>query len=136
MEEAIHANDVSRRQGWEVFNERFDQGAKPQSVITSPAFPSPPLPYLTDTLSILLPLAFLGSLFFAWRKRQTLLGVVYLTPTLIYSAALAWLLADNSRFLMTTSVYSVAGLSALWAATDRRAAPRYRLDEHHAIDLT
>jgi hypothetical protein len=136
VDRLIHWNDISRNEGHAAFNERFNEGHKPQSVITSPAFPSPPLPYVTAALSFLLPVALLGSILLSVRKRQWLLGVVFVAPTLLYSAAMAWLLADNARFLMTTSIYSVAGLCALWAANDRRIGSRYRLDQHYVVDDT
>ena len=119
VDEAIHVNDVSRQQGWEVFNDRYNEGSKPQSVITSPAFPSPPMPYVADTLRLLLPAALIGICVFAFRRRQYWLASVYLVPVVAFSAALAWILADNVRFFMTTSVYAVAGLSALWASGAR-----------------
>jgi hypothetical protein len=115
VDEVIHADDVSRREGWDVFNDRYNRGSKPQAVITSPLFPSPPLPHVSDTLRLLLPAALLGSVLLSLRKRQALLGSVFLVPPLAYAAALAWLLADNGRFLMTTSTYAVAGFCALWA---------------------
>jgi hypothetical protein len=134
VDPAIHWDDVSKNQGWDVFNDRYNNGAKPQAMITSPVFPDPPLPYVTTLLKWLLPVALMGTLVLALFKRKRLLGITFLAPTILYSAALAWLLADNARFLMTTTIYAVAGLCALWAVSDQRVAPRYRLDERHAID--
>lgn len=134
VDAAIHWDEVSKNQGWDAFNDRYNNGARPQAMITSPVFPDPRLPYVTTLLKWLLPLALVGTLMLAVFKRKRLLGITFLAPTLLYSAALGWLLADNARFLMTTTVYAVAGLCALWAVSDQRRAPRYRLDEHHAID--
>ncbi|HEY7469074.1 MAG TPA: hypothetical protein VIC07_06045 [Acidimicrobiia bacterium] len=132
---AIHVNDVSRREGQGVFNDRYNGGSRPQAVITSPAFPSPPLPYVTTALGFVLPVSLLGTLVLAVRKREILLGSAFLVPTIIYAIALAWFLADNARFLMTTSLYSVAGLCALWSSPVRAPRRLYRLEqlEHEQI---
>lgn len=120
VEDAIHVNDVSKRQGRDSFNERYNEGHKPQAMITSPVFPAPPVPYVADLLGVLLPVALATTWVLAIRKRQAALAVVYAIPVLVFSAAVAWVLADNVRFLITTSVYAIAGMSALWAASDRR----------------
>ncbi len=120
VDDAIHVNDVSRSQGRDLFNEHYNEGHKPQAMITSPVFPAPPIPYIADLLGVLLPVALVTTWVLAIRKRQVTLAVVYAIPVLVYSSAVAWVLADNVRFLMTTSVYAIAGMSALWAASDRR----------------
>ncbi|MGH8913531.1 MAG: hypothetical protein ACRDZM_03350 [Acidimicrobiia bacterium] len=133
VDAAIHWDDISKNQGWEVFNDRYNEGAKPQAVITSPVFPDPPLPYVTTTTRAFLPLSLLGILLLALLIRKRLLGVSFLVPPVVYYAAHGWLLADNARFLMTTTIYAIAGLSALWAHSGLSEGPRYRLDDH-AID--
>ena len=119
VDDAIHVNDVSKQRGWDVFNDRYNEGHKPQSMITSPVFPSPPLPDVADLLRILLPFSIITTWVIAVWKRRVMLAAVYSIPVLVYSVAIALVLADNVRFLMPTSVYAIAGLSALWSASDR-----------------
>ncbi len=134
VEEAIHWNDVSDDEGWSVFNSRYNDGVRPQAMITSPVFPSPPLPYVTSLLRWLLPVSLGGTLILMLLSGRRLLGLIFLVPPLAYSIVMAWILADNARFLMTTTIYSVAGLSAMWAVAALRHGPRYRLARNHAID--
>ncbi len=134
VESSIHWNDVSEDQGNQVFNDRYNGGLRPQAMITSPVFPEPPLPYVTSLLRWLLPVSLLVTTGLSLYTRRRLLGVVYLLPPLAYATAMAWLLADNARFLMTTTIYSVAGLSALWATLRGGSDPPFRLSGHHGID--
>ena len=123
VDDAIHVNDVSRLEGRAMFVDRYNDGHKPQAVITSPLLPGLPLPYLSALISVLLPLSLIGVVYLAARKRRWIEAMMFVLPVLVYSAYLSWFLADNVRFLATTSLYAVSGLCALWAMAPRRVYP-------------
>jgi len=104
------------RRGGEAFAERYNDGQLPQAVITSPVFPRFPSPYLRVMLSFMVPAAMVGVFVLAVYKRRLWMGLAYLAPVLVLAAAMGWILMDNVRFLLSGSVYGIAGFSALWDA--------------------
>ena len=117
VDAAIYRNTLAASEGPEAFDSGFNEGHRPQAVVTSPAFPDSPVPYVQDVLNFLLPLAIMGTLFLTVRNRQWWLGLAYLIPVFALSAAMGWILMDNVRFLLPASMFGVAGFSALWSSS-------------------
>jgi len=128
VDDAIHVNDVSRTQGWNAFNTTYNDGKKPQSVITSPLVPSLPHLYVSDFVRLLVPLGALALVGLAVWKRRIDLGLVYLIPFLAYAALAGWNLADTMRFMITPSAYLVSGCCALWAERSGRITSDWNLN--------
>ena len=121
VDDAIHVNLVSQTQGRDVFIDTYNEGHKPQAVITSPLFPRVPLPYVSTLVAVLLPVSLVGIAVIGWRKERWIEAAMFLVPVLVYSAYLSWFLADNVRFLITTGVFAVSGFCLLWAMPPRSA---------------
>lgn len=124
LDEAILRNTYGMENGVRAFAERYNDGRLPEAVITSPAFPILPSPGLQGVLSVAVPASLIGLSALAALKRRYLVGAMFLLPALVMSAAMGWLLLDNVRFLLPTSVFAVAGLSAVWASPPRRDSVR------------
>lgn len=120
LDEAILRNTFGMENGVRAFAGRYNDGHLPEAVVTSPAFPMLPLPGLQDVLSIAFPASLIGIVALAGMKRRYLVGAIFLTPALVMSAAMGWLLLDNLRLVLPTAVFAIAGFCALWAVPHER----------------
>jgi hypothetical protein len=107
IDEAMHANRVSRREGIPAFSESYNQGTIPEAVITSEGALRLPLPDGRKPVAILLPIALVVMAVGIFRPNARVAATVGLLSVVMYAAAMGMVRADNYRFLVTTSVFGL-----------------------------
>ena len=112
----IYLNQYAMRQGRERFVNEYNDGMPVGAVITDPVGMPSPLPSARDLASWMVPISLvvmaIGLAFPSTRP----LSAIGLIVVLAFALGVGWLRADNFRFLITTSAFSIAAGSGVLAA--------------------
>ncbi|HEY5890102.1 MAG TPA: hypothetical protein VIW94_05330 [Acidimicrobiia bacterium] len=123
IDESINRNSLAIARGTQAFADEYNDGVLPQAVVTSAIFPTYPSPGVQSLFAYLLPVTWIGLMVLTLKKRRYTMGLIFIVPPLTMALAMGWLLVDNTRLLMTTSVFAVAGLSGLLEARNLPRSP-------------
>jgi hypothetical protein len=103
-----HRNRMSWNEGPDAFENRFNRGRPLGAVITDDLVPRLSFPYYATPLRWLLPLSLVVGVVGLTRRRARPLALASVVPATVIAAVAGLMMADNLRFLLVTSVWSIA----------------------------
>lgn len=123
IDRPTYLNTFAEQNGFDRFEERFNDGTDVEVIITDPIGWHIPSPGTQGLLRVLLPVSLIVMVLGLWRRDTRMLALAGLMVVLGQAVGLGWLRSDNLRFLLPGAVFGISVGTAVASLRWGRPAP-------------